>query len=415
MDTESAIFKDNVTVFLSDNSAEATLIQAGRLFSYFRLEHDGKYFFYKTFTFDSPSIRNLLRREYELSRGCDHPNIVHTFLYGEFIPGKEGILMEYIEGRTLTEFIAENPPKGVRKRIFSELLDAVDYLHKKGIIHNDLKPDNIIISRNSNTLKLIDFGLSDDDIHFLIKTPGFTDAFAAPELKETRSSDAGSDIYSIGKIMSVLFAGRYRRFVKRCVKINPEKRYRNIDSLKRSFKRRHYPLMIFSVMLLAFCVVGSLTLLVKRNGENEGRILEMESELSAQKTLNDNRSAELSNLRTSYEALQTSYANMQDSLEERRTHELAKNEVLNKFKATMDRRMRLTYDSLKRCETWKEMNSLRQQYNADIQKYYAAFPKTVDGEDISQDLGSLLIANSEDSRELFNTLIPLIKKDNKRH
>lgn len=415
MDTESAIFKDNITVTLSDNASRATLIQAGRLFSYFRIEHDGKYFFYKTFTFDSPSIRNLLRREYELSRGCDHPNIVHTFLYGEFISGKEGILMEYIEGRTLTEFIAENPPKGVRRRIFSELLNAVEYFHKKGIIHNDLKPDNIIISRNSNTLKLIDFGLSDDDIHFIFKTPGFTNAFAAPELKETRSSDVRSDIFSVGKIMSVLFTGRYRRFVKRCVKVNPEKRYRNIDSLKRSFKHRHYPLMIFSVMVLAVCAIWSLTLLVKKNGENEGRILEMESELSAQKTLNDNRSAELSNLRTSYEALQTSYTNMKDSLEERRVHELAKNEVLNKFKTGMDRRMRLTYDSLKLCETWKEMNSLRQQYNTDIQKYYAAFPKTVDGEDISQDLGSLLIANSEDSRELFNTLLPIIKKDNKRH
>lgn len=103
--------------------------------------------------------------------------------------------------------MTENPTLRERDKVFSQILEAVGYLHKKGITHNDIKPDNILITNNGNNLKLIDFGMSDDDTHFLLKTPGFTAAYAAPELLAQRKTDARSDIYSIGAIMTVLLVG----------------------------------------------------------------------------------------------------------------------------------------------------------------------------------------------------------------
>ena len=139
--------------------------------SLYRITRSGRYFLIKTTKDNSPQARAMLRREYELSIGCDHPHLVHVYLFEEESPVGPGIVMEYIEGRTLNRFLAENPAPAVRRRIFEELLSVVDYLHKRGIVHNDLKPENILISRNGDRLKLIDFGLSDNDAQ-LLRTPG---------------------------------------------------------------------------------------------------------------------------------------------------------------------------------------------------------------------------------------------------
>lgn len=181
----------------------------------------------------------MLRREYELSLGCDHPHLVHVFTYEEHTPVGEGIVMEYIEGRTLAEWLDEKPAMEARQRIFEELLAAVGYLHSRGITHNDLKAENILISRQSDTLKLLDFGLSDDDAHFLLRTPGCTPAYASPELLARGEVDNRSDIYSIGRLMQTIFGQRYGRFVRRCCAERREDRYADVASLQRAFAHRN--------------------------------------------------------------------------------------------------------------------------------------------------------------------------------
>lgn len=224
--------------WIVSNKKEATLLVAGSSFAIYRIARDGKFFLFKTPATGDAHLATLLRREYELSVGCNHPHIVNTMTYGEILPGKTGILMEYIDGRPLEKFLDEKPSAKEREKIFGQLLSAVDYLHKRGIIHNDLKPDNILISNSGNNLKLIDFGLSDNDANFQIKCPGYSKEFAAPEIIKDRKSDARSDIYSIGKLMTLILGKKYGRISKKATAEDPMKRHQTVAELQNQFAHR---------------------------------------------------------------------------------------------------------------------------------------------------------------------------------
>lgn len=230
--------------------------------SLYRITRSGRYFLIKTTKDNSPQARAMLRREYELSIGCDHPHLVHVYLFEEESPVGPGIVMEYIEGRTLDRFLAENPAPAVRRRIFEELLSVVDYLHKRGIVHNDLKPENILISRNGDRLKLIDFGLSDNDAQ-LLRTPGCTPAYASPELLSgALQPDLRSDIYSIGRLMQLIFAGKHHGIIRRCLQPDRERRFENVERLRQRWRRRNRPwhLLLATIGAILFLLPSLLYL-----------------------------------------------------------------------------------------------------------------------------------------------------------
>jgi len=247
----------------------------------------GKRFLIKTTKDNSDRQNKMLRREYELSIGCDHPNIVHVYTIENNLPFGTGIVMEYIEGRTLDKYLTEKPSKKERNRIFSELLSAVGYLHKRGVIHNDLKPENILITRVDSSLKLIDLGLADSDAEYAMRTLGCTPRYASPELQAQSSViDAHSDIYSIGVIMQEIFGNS--SIASRCTDSKPEKRYANIEALQRAWRNRHRPYHIaISLLLLLLVVLPSVfitdTKIEERNDHNrqEQYIEQMESGITA--------------------------------------------------------------------------------------------------------------------------------------
>ena len=230
--------------------------------SLYRITRSGRYFLIKTTKDNSPQARAMLRREYELSIGCDHPHLVHVYLFEEESPVGPGIVMEYIEGRTLDRFLAENPAPAVRRRIFEELLSVVDYLHKRGIVHNDLKPENILITRSGDRLKLIDFGLSDNDAQ-LLRTPGCTPAYASPELLSgALQPDLRSDIYSIGRLMQLIFAGKHHGIIRRCLQPDRERRFENVERLRQRWRRRNRPwhLLLATIGAILFLLPSLLYL-----------------------------------------------------------------------------------------------------------------------------------------------------------
>lgn len=226
----------------------------------YRVSRAGKFFIIKTAKAESGTYADLIRREYELSIALSHPYIVSVFTFEEVTPVGLGIVMEYIDGYTLAEFLAQNPSRKLRQRAVDQLLDAVAYLHKKGIVHNDLKPENILISRVDNTLKIIDFGLSDNDAYFLYKGLGGTPQYASPELKANKQTDCRSDIYSLGFLLRDILGKRYAAIASRACNPIPQKRYADVAQIQKALSRRRNVLpAIFGVLLviLTLCLFST--------------------------------------------------------------------------------------------------------------------------------------------------------------
>ena len=237
---------------------------------------EGKRLLIKTTKDKSEYQIRILRREWELSIECNHPHIIHTLLLEDLPDLGPSIIMEYIEGCTLSEWLSTNPPQNERRRVFEELLIAVNYLHQRGIIHNDLKPDNILISRADNTLKLIDFGLADSDAHIALRRLGCTPKYASPELQARGDVDARSDIYSIGVIMGELFGGRHKRIAERCTKQHPQERYTNIAALQHAWQGRNRCIRLVATILLITMVLPSVVEYIASVGKERKRVALME-------------------------------------------------------------------------------------------------------------------------------------------
>ena len=310
--------------------------------SLYRVTKSGRYFLIKTTKDNSPQARAMLRREYELSIGCDHPHLVHVYLFEEESPVGPGIVMEYIEGRMLDRFLAENPAPAVRRRIFEELLSVVDYLHKRGIVHNDLKPENILISRNGDRLKLIDFGLSDNDAQ-LLRTPGCTPAYASPELMSgALQPDLRSDIYSIGRLMQLIFAGKHHGIIRRCLQPDRERRFENVERLRQRWRRRNRPwhLLLATIGAILF-LLPSLLYLHERQTRME--FLREESQRIEQ---NDSIYRHLEQARARYEFLA-------DSIESRLAvdarRQAQRDSVMHYFERKIEANYRELKDSIETC------------------------------------------------------------------
>ena len=231
--------------------SDPVLLSENSMTRLYRVSRDGKYFIIKTSKDNTGRLNALVRREYEISIGLDCPYIVNVFTYEQDTVVGPGIIMEYVNGRTLGEFLKENPPMQLRRRVFGQLLEAVAYLHRKSIIHNDLKPENILITHSDNTIKLVDFGLSDDDAHYLSKTPGCTPEYASPELlAHSAPFDARSDIYSLGLLMRDIFGGKYRYISGKALRKDAAKRYTNVEQMQKAFKRTHSIPLVAAVVLL---------------------------------------------------------------------------------------------------------------------------------------------------------------------
>lgn len=204
------------------------------------------------------AYQQRLRKEFDLMMQLQHPNIVSVVGLEKVEGLGVCIVMEYVDGMTLKEWIVTSPELTRKRKIASELIDVVGYLHSKGIVHRDLKPENILISRNGEYLKLIDFGLADSDSYAVLKQPAGTSGYMSPEQKVTTIADVRNDIYSLGVIFSEMGIG-YTSIINRC-KLPIDKRYQSIAELENDFsnkatQKRRYLLF---VAVVVFVVIAGI-------------------------------------------------------------------------------------------------------------------------------------------------------------
>lgn len=203
------------------------------------------------------AYQQRLRKELELMMPLQHQNIVSAVGLEKVEGLGECIIMEYVDGMNMKNWLATSPTLTNKRRVAKELIDAVSYLHSKGIVHRDLKPENILITRNGEHLKLIDFGLADSDSYAILKQPAGTSGYMSPEQMITAVADVRNDIYSLGVIFSEMGIG-YTSIINRC-KSPIDKRYQSIAELESAFSKKiHKNRYLLFVAVVVFGVIAGI-------------------------------------------------------------------------------------------------------------------------------------------------------------
>jgi serine/threonine protein kinase len=157
-------------------------------------------------------IRHRFENEAKIMASLDHPNIVKVLDYTD-VSGVLAIVMEYLEGVTLSDFVKKKGPMPAEEaaKLMSNILEAFEYAHKHGVVHRDVKPSNIHLS---NTLqpKIMDFGIAKlltvDENMTRTGTQMGTPTYMSPEqVRDVKDIDKRSDIYSLGVTFYFMLSG----------------------------------------------------------------------------------------------------------------------------------------------------------------------------------------------------------------
>jgi tRNA A-37 threonylcarbamoyl transferase component Bud32 len=171
---------------------------------------------------DNPEFRGRFEREARIVAALRHPNIVTVYDFGT-IEGTSYMVMEYIDGQELKEYVAANGGKLSLQEmlpIIRELASALDYAHDQGLIHRDIKPSNVMLQRVTTTgdpralqAVLMDFGiakmLSSTTQLTLTGTVGTLDYMSPEQITGSQEIDRRTDIYALGIMTYQILTGKH--------------------------------------------------------------------------------------------------------------------------------------------------------------------------------------------------------------
>jgi serine/threonine protein kinase len=220
---------------ISTNWSDIALFQQRNHNMLYHAKRYGKYFVLKGLSADCQLLTDhlfLQEKEFAFGVSLTHPHIAETYSLEEVEGCGRCIVMEYVDGTTLAEWLSTNPSKAARQRVMMQLLDALEYIHSLQLVHHDLKSSNILITRNGQNVKLIDFGLSNTD-------------------STSANNNSTTDIQLLANILTLLFPNRYRPIVRAC----QQGKYANIAALKQAFHRRQIWQKSIPYIVSAICVI----------------------------------------------------------------------------------------------------------------------------------------------------------------
>ncbi len=162
------------------------------------------------------AFRMRFRMEAQAASRMSHPSIVRVFDAGDSAAGSDDppfIVMELVRGRLLKDVIADGPvPLDDAIRYVDGILEALEYSHRAGVVHRDIKPGNVMITPDGG-VKVMDFGIAravSDSSATVAETSRIigTAAYLSPEQAQGDAVDARTDLYSVGIVLYELLAGR---------------------------------------------------------------------------------------------------------------------------------------------------------------------------------------------------------------
>ncbi|MBI5265782.1 MAG: serine/threonine-protein kinase, partial [candidate division Zixibacteria bacterium] len=232
---------------------------------------------------DNPDLRQRFEREAKAISSLNHPNICTLYDIGQ-LDGSDYLVMEFIDGETLASRLQQGPlPVAEVLRFATQIADALDRAHRQGLIHRDLKPGNIMLTKEG--AKLLDFGLARlrpaggvvEGVSGITRTTPLTGEgtilgtlqYMAPEQLEGKEADARSDLFAFGAVLYEMATGKRAfdgksqasliaailreeprsvsqvspmsppmldRVVKQCLEKDPDHRWQSAGDLKRALQ-----------------------------------------------------------------------------------------------------------------------------------------------------------------------------------
>ncbi len=195
----------------------------------------------------------FLQKEYDILSQLQHPMVVSAFSFEEVDGLGDCIVMEWIEGITLKQWLLTKHKLSERRQMADMLTEALTYIHHQQTEHRDLKPSNVMVTDDGHFLKLIDFGLSDTKSYAILKEDAGTDGYMAP--------DGPSDIYSLGVILREQRLGFFSQFViRRCLAPKTE-RLNDVQEVRKALHRSwQWPRRTAAILLATVLLTGLFAL-----------------------------------------------------------------------------------------------------------------------------------------------------------
>ena len=166
---------------------------------------------------DNPEIAHRFTREARASSGFDHPNCRAVLDCGELENGLKFMAMQLLEGRELAKVLGKPLPPSQCIALTLQVLRGLDHAHRHGVVHRDLKPDNLFVTKDhhdNDLLKIVDFGIARivdeklaDGLTTKVGAIVGTPAYMSPEQALGEDIDGRADLYSVGMILYEMLTG----------------------------------------------------------------------------------------------------------------------------------------------------------------------------------------------------------------